>query len=54
MCQDHKSAATPYVSAPALAFYDAMAVVVDGRVVLFRKLADSAPSSPTSMCCARR
>src|SRR5690348_3086460 len=24
MCQDHKSAATPYVSAPGLAFYDAL------------------------------
>ena len=46
MCQDHKSAATPYVSAPALAFYDALAVVDGGQVVRFRKLADSTASEP--------
>ena len=46
MCQDHKSAATPYVSAPALAFYDAMAIVADGKVVLSRKLADSMAAEP--------
>jgi len=46
MCQDHKSAATPYVSAPALAFYDALAIVVDGQIVLVRKLAESAAEDP--------
>ncbi len=46
MCQDHKSAATPYVSAPALTFYDAMAIVVGGSVVLVRKLVESAAQAP--------
>lgn len=46
MCQDHKSAATPYVSAPALAFYDAMAIVEGGNVVLFQKLVDSPAAEP--------
>src|SRR5262249_6359699 len=46
MCQDHKSAATPYVSAPALAFYDAMAIVEDGKVVWFRKLAGASTAEP--------
>ncbi len=46
MCQDHKSAAAPFVSAPGLAFYDAMAVVDGGKVVLFKKLADSVAVEP--------
>jgi hypothetical protein len=46
MCQDHKSAAAPYVSAPGLAFYDALAIVHDAAVVRFEKLVESAATPP--------
>lgn len=46
MCQDHKSAAAPLVAAPALAFYDALAIIRDGAVVRFEKLAPSQASDP--------
>ena len=46
MCQDHKSTAAPFVAAPAMAFYDALAVVRDGRVINFAKLAISRATTP--------
>ena len=46
MCQDHKSAAAPLVSAPGLAFYDALAVIHAGSVVRFEMLVGSAASLP--------
>jgi hypothetical protein len=46
MCQDHKSVATPYVSAPGMAFYDALAIVRNGEVLRFEKLVDSAATPP--------
>lgn len=46
MCQDHKSAAAPLVAAPALAFYDALAVVRGGQVLRFEKLVMSAATAP--------
>jgi hypothetical protein len=46
MCQDHKSAAAPLVSAPGLAFYDALAVIHAGSVVRFEKLVESAATPP--------
>jgi hypothetical protein len=46
MCLDHQSALDGLVRAPAAAFYDALAVVADGRVVEFMALGGSLATSP--------
>ena len=46
MCQDHKSTAAPFVAAPAMAFYDALAVVREGKVIHFERLAGSNAAEP--------